>query len=389
MKVCVVTPWYPDRLHSFSGIFVRQQVDALRDAGVEVEVEVAMRHSLPAGHSANAALKSLDRLASRDCSAVYGPDPSVSYIPSLEAPAIGFAGRAEAFAKGLQIKRKHRPIDADVVHAHVALPAAYAALTTDDRLPVVVTEHFTGLQRVLRQADAALMYQGVVEVSAQFAFVSQSLSNVLTERYPRFESQVQLTPNIVDLREIPFRPRSTVGTRWLYVGNLTDVKGIKLLLRSFRQHFRTNCESKLTVVGQGPLEQWAAEFIKKSSLADAVTMAGSVEHAELGPYFDEADLLVHLSELETFGISTMEAIGAGLPVINLDNGAAREVWGEIESAVGRILPLDSDEDAVCSAVDDLRGLTTLNPAAGRAFVERRFSPKTVAQHLITAYEGVI
>ena len=252
-----------------------------------------------------------------------------------------------------------------------------------------MTEHFTGLSRVLSQADAADAYRSVVEDSAYFAFVSRSLSDVLAERFPDLGPKAELTPNIVDLREIPFRSRSVVGKRWLYVGNLTETKGIKLLLRSFSRHHATNRKSTLTVVGQGPLQAWAEQFIERHALADAVAMVGSVDHADLGPYFDEADLLVHLSELETFGISTMEAIGAGLPVINLDNGAAREVWGEIEPAVGRILPLDADEVAVCGAVDDLRGSTSLDPATGRSFVEHRFSPQTVAQHLIMTYEGVL
>lgn len=390
MRVCVVTPWYPDRANPFAGIFVQQQVEALRGAGAEVDVEVVMEHPAPPDRNYRQAEAALDRLASRDAAAVYGDSRSTSWIPTITPPAIGYAGRAEAFARALSVKRRHRPVAADVVHAHVALPAAHAALAAGSQeQPVVVTEHFTGLSRVLRQSDAAAMYRRTVERSAKFSFVSASIRSALLEHFPELAPKVDITPNIVDLRGIPHRVRRTIGERWLYVGTLTEIKNIELLLRSFHRYRRGGTSARLTLVGDGPLRSWVEEYLLRNGLGDVVELVGAVAHSELGSYFDAADVLVHLSKLETFGISTMEAIGAGLPVINLDNGAAREVWGEIEPAVGAILPLDSDAEAVCDAVVALNDrCSSLDSDLGRSFVDERYSAATVSRHLLDVYRGV-
>lgn len=389
MKVCVVTPWYPDRAHPFSGIFVRQQVDALRARGVEVEVEVAMTHPVPAGVRTRRAARAIDRLAASDPRAVYGTDDGLSVIPTLTPPRVGYAGRARAFADALGRKRTHLPIHADVVHAHVALPAGHAALAVDDR-PVVVTEHFTGLGRLLHQRDAAEMYHEVVRRSASYAAVSDSLRGVVSERFDDLADRLGVTPNIVDLTDIPFSPPSgRPGRSWLYVGNLTPVKGVELLVRSFDRHRERVPEATLTVVGIGPLEDSLRTFVERRGLSSSVRFAGAVERSEIGPFFAAADIMVHLSTVETFGIATVEAIGAGLPVVNLDNGAASEVWGEIREAVGEILPANASAGDVCEAVARIADSDSLDPTSGRAFVQQRFSPGRVAGDLLDVYRSVM
>ena len=391
MRVCVVTPWYPDRVHPFSGVFVRQQVDALRRAGATVEVEVLMLHPAPPATDLGPAHAAIEKIAAHSPRSVYGDEPLTSVIPTLTSPAIGYAGRAEAFRHALAGKRRVRPVEADIVHAHVGLPAAHAALGVGDTTPVAVTEHFTGLGRLLRQGDAAQMYQRVIERAAYLATVSNSLRSVIGERFGAdVESAVETIPNIVDLTDVPFRDdRAGSVDSWLYVGNLTDVKNVELLLRSFDRFHQSSTTATLTIVGQGPKQEWIEEYIERHGLGDAVVLVGGLDHAELGTHFAAADLYVHLSTVETFGISTMEAIGAGLPVINLDNGAAREVWGEIVPIAGEILGAHASAEDVCDAADRLRRSSTLDPHSARRYVTDQFSPESIANRLLDVYRSIL
>jgi glycogen(starch) synthase len=124
-------------------------------------------------------------------------------------------------------------------------------------------------------------------------------------------------------------------------------------------------------------------------MSKAVRLVGSVPHERVGAYLDEADVLVHLSEAETFGISTLEAIGAGLPVVSRKNGGAESAWGDFERAAGRLLPEEVSALEVAEAVLTLeQDGSELDPRLARSIVEERFSPKKVASDLVEIYTRV-
>ncbi len=72
---------------------------------------------------------------------------------------------------------------------------------------------------------------------------------------------------------------------------------------------------KLLIVGEGHLEQELRAQVSVSDLVSRVTFMGSVENAHLGDYLSASDAFVRPSLSEGFGISFMEAMAAGVPVI--------------------------------------------------------------------------
>ena len=71
----------------------------------------------------------------------------------------------------------------------------------------------------------------------------------------------------------------------------------------------------LTIFGQGPQRDTLASRIHALGLSDRVQLAGTVPHAQLMDAFAAADLLVHASALESFGMVMVEAMARGLPVV--------------------------------------------------------------------------
>ncbi len=388
LKLRVVSPWFPDPVSIYSGVFVRDQVKALEGLGLDVEVEVPTIYPAPAGPIPANVFGAMRELASTGPERLFPKSGNATWIPSPVPARSGSMGRAQAFATCLEIKRKALPTRVDVTHAHLGVPTGWAALELGDR-PLVVTEHQSTLGDVLRDPVARNAYLEVVENCDVFICVSDVLRSKLREAFGDEAGEaIRVIPNIVDLNGIAFRDRRpSPCSAWIYVGGLATHKGVMTLLRAFsrfRNHY--DSEATLTLVGAGPLQNWVKRFIEDEAMASSVQLTGAVDRSHLGALLDLADVMVHLSRYETFGLATLEAIGAGLPVVSLANGGVESTWKDHEPACGVILDPTSDPGEVADAVARLRSSDALDPASGRAMVASRFSPHTVGKRLVEVYK---
>jgi glycosyltransferase involved in cell wall biosynthesis len=391
MKVQVVTPWYPDAASVYLGIFVEQQVHALRALGLEVDVEVPHLYAARRGPIPTQLIEAMRTLAERDPAALFRSEGATTWIPSPVPPRSGYAGRSDSFRMALDLKREFLESTGDVVHAHLAVPTASALLDIDAR-PLVVTEHQSTLDLVLAEPRARELYRRVIHQAAAFMVVSSHLRDRLVKEFgPSIEDRIHVMPNIVDLADISFRPNHDRAMRqWVYVGALIAKKGARLLVESFAS-FRNTVEpaATLTLVGEGEERAWIDNFARKERISDAITILGARPRAEIGAHLDRADIMVHMSPAETFGIAALEAIGAGLPVVSLGHGGAVGAWGEIESVAGSLLPLDSKPPEVASAVSALvSSPSRLDPVEARNFVVERYSAESISTRLAALYEEI-
>jgi glycosyltransferase involved in cell wall biosynthesis len=391
MKVQVITPWYPDAASVYLGVFVEQQVHALRAQGVEVDVEVPHLYPARRGPIPTHLIDAIRQLAERDPYAMFRSAGATTWIPSPVPARSGYAGRSDAFRMGLSLKREYLESTADVVHAHLAVPTASALLDLETR-PLVVTEHQSTLDLVLAEPRARELYRRVIDEAAAFMVVSTHLRDRLMEEFGSgVGERIDVMPNIVDLSDISFRSDHDRAMRhWVFVGALIAKKGTRLLVESFAAFRRTaEPEATLTLVGDGDERAWVESFARRERISHAITILGAKPRSEIGSHLDRADVMVHMSPAETFGVAALEAIGAGLPVVSLAHGGAVGAWAEIEAIAGSLLPLDSKPTEVSSAVAALASNPAhLNPQAARDFVVERYSAETVSTRLAAIYEQV-
>lgn len=392
MRIRVVTPWYPDYHSVSSGIFVAKQVGALRDLGHQVAVDVLQIFPAPAGPLPDTVTGAMRALARRSTDAMFHTDDGVTYIPTPVPARGGPLGRALAMAHSLSLLDEFRDDSWELIHAHLGLPTAWAVARTHPDAPVVVTEHQSTLASVLDEPDAAEAYGEVVKGADAFLTVSAHLTAQIVDHLGDWaRSRIQVVPNIVDLTGITYRRRPPAFKAWIYVGGLMAHKGVQTLLRVFAEYVGSHGpDATLTLVGQGPLDEWIGSFAARQGISRAVRLVGGVTHDQIGQYLDEADVMVHLSPAETFGIAPLEAMGAGLPVVSLRHPGAVSTWGDIERESGLLLPLDSSPSQIALAIAELRDFPDrLDPAAGREAVVSRFSPTVVARQLVDTYQRVL
>lgn len=387
MKVNVVSPWYPDYARAYSGIFVHKQVTAIRSLGHQVQVHVPQIFPAPYGAVSPAVITSMSHLAHSHPERFFLVDGDTTYLPCPVPTGSGTTGRAGAFASGLALLDEVRPESFDLTHAHLGVPTGWALIELRRR-PLVVTEHNSQLKDLLSVREIAAGYRRTIEESAVFVVVSEVLRGVIARAFGReAEDKVEILPNIVDLSDIPFHHRRLgLPKSWVYVGGLFEHKGVKKLLAAFQHYVRRHEPSaRMTLVGDGPLRSWIETRAGSNGIRDAVVVTGEVDHAEVGAHLAAADVYVHLSPYETFGISTLEAIGGGLPVVSLRNGGAESTWGPIEHLVGKLLPRDASPSAVANQIAALAESPSLDPARARAFIEESYSPVAIGARLEEIY----
>jgi glycosyltransferase involved in cell wall biosynthesis len=123
---------------------------------------------------------------------------------------------------------------------------------------------------------------------------------------------------------------------FLWVHRLVPYKQPELVMEAFR-----DLSYRLTMVGVGPLE---ARLRRR--LPPNVELLGWVSEQELAGLFSRAWGFVHVAE-EDFGISTVEALAAGAPVVALDAGGARDI---VRDGIDGVLIERADLQAVRAAV---------------------------------------
>jgi len=124
-------------------------------------------------------------------------------------------------------------------------------------------------------------------------------------------------------------PSRIDGPYILCVAQLYPNKNLDRVLHAFREIVDRGVQHKLVIVGNdwhGYREQLEC-LSRKLQLENKVIFAGGVSHAELPPYFWNADLFLLVSNVESFGLPVLEAMAAGVPVIVSNRSSLPEIAG--------------------------------------------------------------
>lgn len=116
----------------------------------------------------------------------------------------------------------------------------------------------------------------------------------------------------------------------LFVGSIFNRRHLPTLIRSTAKVRRTYPTAELTIVGDDrtyPSQDLAA-LVRRANLQEAVSLRSYVPESELDELYQRATVFVFLSEYEGFGLTPLEAMSAGVPVVVADTPVARELYGD-------------------------------------------------------------
>ncbi len=222
----------------------------------------------------------------------------------------------------------------DVIHSHYALPHAVAALLARDisgrDVKCITTLHGTDITVVgmhptmknitcytLMKCDAVTTVSNYLKKETEWIFELpkgrvQTIYNFLNPEFfnPGLEKKEQLNP------EHDFI--------CLHISNLRPVKQPLNVIRIFHGLLKQSQRSmKLWILGEGPMQPEMVALATALDIKDRVQFMGI--RTNIGPIIASADLLIMPSHEESFGLSALEAMACGLPVLAAEAGGLPEV----------------------------------------------------------------
>ena len=175
----------------------------------------------------------------------------------------------------------------------------------------------------------------------------------------------------------------------LYVGRMTEKKGVHHLLRAFSMASEQAPDLALVYCGRGAMDQTLRTMAKESGLDGRVFFAGPVRHGELPPYYTMCDALAVPSTYENLGLAPLEAMSCARPVVASDTGGLPEI---VENMKTGLLVPPGDSGALAQGILALikdSDLARELGNEGRRRVLEKYTLARCADSTINAYGAAI
>jgi L-malate glycosyltransferase len=225
----------------------------------------------------------------------------------------------------------------DLLHCHYAIPHATSAWIAREMLqrsgiyiPVVTTLHGTDITIVGQDPSFHAITKFSIEKSDGLTAVSSFLQQETLTAFGCTACRIEVIPNFID-PDVYDRSRHTSvldgqvdsNTRVLmHVSNFRPVKRITDVIRIFARVSK-RVPSVLVMVGDGPDRGEAELEARTLGVDDKVFFLGKID--TVAPLLAGADLFLLPSDRESFGLSALEALASGVPVIGTNAGGLPEV----------------------------------------------------------------
>jgi N-acetyl-alpha-D-glucosaminyl L-malate synthase BshA len=315
----------------------------------------------------------------------------ISSYPLFEYPPHDLA----LAVKMAEVAREHH---LDLFHVHYAIPHAIAGFLAQQMLgPVaprmVTTLHGTDITLVGQDRSFFEITRFGIERSDGVTAVSEFLKRMTVELF-QVKNPIEVIPNFVDLSlyssERNHRDRSAFAAPGqkilLHISNFRPVKRVVDVVRILERVSR-EADAVLLMVGEGPERSSAQALVRRLGLEDRVRFLGTQESIE--EIAGLADVFLLPSELESFGLSALEAMACGVPVVGSDAGGLPEVVKHTES--GFLLPVGDVEGMAARTLEILKDDERRREMgqAGRRRVEFLFNADRVVSQYERYYERVL
>jgi len=250
-------------------------------------------------------------------------------------------------AKMAEVARENR---LDVLHVHYAIPHAVAGVLACDMLgpaapKLVTTLHGTDVTLVGQDRSFTEITRYGIERSDGVTAVSHFLRRMTVEEF-EVKRPIDVIPNFVDLDQYsPSHPHRDIAALaspndavLLHVSNFRPIKRVLDTVRILERVNRKR-PAVLLMVGEGPERAAAQSLARRLGVSDRVHFLGTLDSTE--SVIGMAHVFLLPSELESFGLSALEAMACGVPVVGSDAGGMPEVV--VHGATGYLSPVGDVE----------------------------------------------
>jgi glycosyltransferase involved in cell wall biosynthesis len=364
LHILTLTPFYPSDGDEVSGCFVAESLRQIESLGL-LSTVIAVDSIYHRSRKANGKF----------------PAEWIRY-PQLPGNfGLSSAGRFLGAVLLNKVRRLHRHLPIDVIHAHAALPCGHAAafLSRRLRIPFVVTIHGLDVFNCCFEQGTAAAWRResslrVYESAGKVICISEKVRQLLKEG-TNADVAAELVYNGTDA-EI-FSPGSTQNQalKILMVGNLLAGKGHEVALRAFARikdsHPRIECQ----IIGEGADRERFIRLAEDLGIGDRINFLGRRSRTEVAEAMRDCTLFVLPSRYEGLGCVYLEAMACGKVAIACCGQGIDEIIHH--GSNGWLIPVDG-EDELVQGLGILLGDAELRTRIGQAARETIVNGLTLA-----------
>ena len=226
--------------------------------------------------------------------------------------------------------------DLDVLHVHYAIPHASAAFMAKEILktqniiiPYITTLHGTDITLVGKEPE----YEPAISFAINQSDIVTSVSDSLRkETYEHFKvtKEIAVIENFVCVDK--FKKKDKACRKALFAPNgeailmhISNFRKVKRIQDVIKIHSIVNKEfpTRLVLIGDGPERSSMERLVKRLKVEDSTFFLGKIKETEKALF--AADIYLMTSQTESFGVSALEAMAAGVPVVSTNTGGIPEV----------------------------------------------------------------
>lgn len=287
----------------------------------------------------------------------------------------------------------------DLLHVHYAIPHASAAYfarqilkKTGKDIPYITTLHGTDITLVGKDQTYAPVVTFSINESDAITAVSDNLKDE-TYRHFDIEKEIIVIPNFVDTDRFQHSNKEHFkkmlapnGERILaHVSNFRKVKRVEDVVTMFEKVHK-QLPSKLLMIGDGPERQNIEEYCRTLNICSDIRFLGKQDQVD--EILSITDLFVLPSQYESFGLSALEAMACGVPVISTNAGGLPEI--NVQGVTGYMSEVGDTDDMAKHAIEMLKDEDKLKQFKENAIAHARtFSKQRIIPLYEQLYESVV
>lgn len=321
------------------------------------------------------------------------PNMKGSLLATIQMPFLIFS----EFFTSYKIISK---FEIEMIHAHWVLPQGFVSVFLKKifKMPVIVTIHGSDLFP-LKNWLFRSMQEFVVKNVDSVTVNSPAARNELIKRFPYYKNKIQIIPmgidtNLFKKRAIRKPSKYSNDRLLLFVGRLSDQKGLQYLIDAMPHIIKDEPAAKLLIVGEGSYKKTLNEMIISRNLTMNVEFIGPLAHDDTSYYYNIADIFVmpslsNKTGTESLGLALLEAMASGCAVIGTRVGG---IPYTIKDGYNGLLIEQKNSNelskAIINLLQDKKKSERMGKNAAR-IVRKKYSWEKVSQEFMKIYKKMV
>jgi len=295
---------------------------------LEVTTRLADKYDLKVVTSDLKMERPFQRLSEREHLTEYKGVPIVRLKGKKFLPVEGYGVRLKGLEPALE--------GSEMIHCHT-----YGAHQTDkavkfaeiENIPSLLTTHLHpsthSHHKMLRSLYDGLVGKKTFQRCTHIITITEMERDYIFKRFGIPKEKMTAIPNGIDLKQFKDLGHEREENSLLFVGRLSPVKRLDLMLRALARVKKKIPDVKLKIIGRDwGVKKQLMQQAKELSIMDNIEFLEEVPFDTLVEHYNRAKLFVLTSRYEAFGITIMEAIGCGTPGVVTSVGGTPEVVGD-------------------------------------------------------------